>query len=120
MLIRSRRIRRIGAFALLLAWAPVATANAVTCAVWCEMNGGVAAHHASMQAEHHHGAGQTAPATKIAGPNCASPDLLVVTAVSVEAVALPAVLSTAVAVDVASPASFVSSFVAADTPPPRR
>lgn len=120
MLFRSRRTRRIGALALLLAWAPVATANAVTCAVWCEMNGGLAAHHGSVHGEHDHGGkNQAVPGATIASPDCNSPDLLLVTAVGVESLALPAVVSTAVAVDVMIPASFASSFIGADPPPPR-
>lgn len=110
----------MGALALLLAWAPVATANAITCAVWCEMNGGLSTHHASMHGEHDHG-GVTQGATgkTVNAPDCGSPDLLLVTAVAPDALAIPFMSVTMIEPPVASLHSFISSLSQANSPPPR-
>src|SRR5688572_16893465 len=107
---RSRRIRRLGGLVLLLAWAPVATANAVTCAIWCEMNGGTTSHHSSVHAEHDHGgAQQTGTGRAIVDPSCTSPDLLVVSAVTPDLLVAPSAVVTTAEPPVASPISLIVS-----------
>jgi len=118
---RSRRIRRLGGLVLLLAWAPIATANAVTCAVWCELNGGVSGHHAAaVHGGHDHGGVQQAGnGNAISDPSCSSPDLLVVSAIAPEVPAAPSVTVTAGDPPVSELFSLASAFQAFDTPPPR-
>jgi hypothetical protein len=118
---RSRRIRRLGALALLLAWAPVATANAVACGAWCELNGGANSHHAtSVHAGHDHGgAPQATHGSTIADPNCAGPDLLIVSAIAPDLLSVPSVTVTADDPPVASPISLIVSSPGIQTPPPR-
>ena len=116
----SRRIRRFGAIVLLFAWAPVATANAGPCAVWCYMNGGAQAHVTSMgHAGHMHGTshGGSGPTISSAG-HCDTPQLMVVAAVTPSLLVAPTQAVTA-GDPVSALHSLVSSFAQTDTPPPR-
>lgn len=104
---------------LLLAWAPIATANAVTCAIWCELNGGLSNHHASVHAEHDHGGAQQTPGGTISDTNCSSPDLLVVSVVAPDLLVVPSAIVTAAEPPVASPISIIVAYTGSKTPPPR-
>src|SRR6266850_93070 len=81
MLLRSRSFRRLGGIMLLFAWAPVATANAGPCAVWCHQTGGLGSHHAMVHTGHDHGGmDHSECGSSIASTHCDGPNLLVVTA----------------------------------------
>jgi hypothetical protein len=119
---RSRSFRRFGAIVLLFAWAPVATANAVPCAVWCYMNGGLHHHVAQVHSGHHHGgapASQHDCRTAIGGTHCGTPELMVVAAVAPRALSVPTQAVTAGDPPVASPISFMPSSSGTQTPPPK-
>jgi hypothetical protein len=115
------RLRRLGALVLLLAWAPVATANAVTCGIWCEINGGLSGHHASdMHDGHGHDGTEPGQAgSSISATNCGSPGLLIVSAVTPEAIELPTLTVAAGDPPVPSLVSFESASLGYTTPPPR-
>lgn len=117
-----RLVRRFGAIVLLFAWAQVATANAIPCAIWCEIAGSLDArelihtghtHDGAQPAEHHN------CDASVSGQHCSTPQLLVATAVAAEPVVVP--LTMTVAGDPPVPAlhSFISVSSDFDTPPPR-
>lgn len=113
-------LRRAGGLFLLLAWMPVATANAVTCAAFCLLATEMTAHdHHAMGAEHRQ-MGHHMPGAKVSAPeHCGMPDLLVVSCVPAELPAFPSVdvAVVDVHVDVASP--LLSAPPECGTPPPR-
>ena len=118
---KTRIVRHFGAIVLLFAWAQVATANAVPCAIWCHLNGGAPAHApASAHGGHDHGgAPQHDCSPAISGTHCGTPQLLVVAAVTPDILAIPAVTVTAEDPPVAELQSLLSTFTNTDTPPPR-
>ena len=117
----SRRIRRWGAVALLFAWAQVATANAVPCAIWCHLNGGAAAHTmASVHGGHNHGGvPQHDCGASVSNGDCSTPQLLVVAAVTPDVLVVPPSPISIADPVVASPATIITSYPGFDTPPPR-
>lgn len=106
---------------LLLAWAPVATANAMTCAIWCELNGGLSNHHAAaVHGGHDHGGvQQTKNGGTIADPSCSSPDLIVICAIAPDVLVAPTGIVSAAEPPVASPISLITAHAGSQTPPPR-
>jgi hypothetical protein len=114
-------LRRAGGLFLLMAWMPVATANAAACAAFCLFGTEVAAHshHHSMGAEHRMAGHHMAGARVSAPQHCGMPDLLVVTCVPPELSAFPSVdvALVDVHVDVATP--LLSATPEFATPPPR-
>jgi|SRR6185503_17698627 len=117
----NRRIRRWGAIVLLFAWAQVATANAVPCAIWCHLNGGSPAHAmASVHGGHNHGGtAQHDCGMAVSNGDCATPQLLVVAAVTPDVLLAPTATVTAEDPPVSSPSTFITSYPGFDTPPPR-
>jgi hypothetical protein len=104
---------------LLATWSQVATANAVPCAIWCEIQGSMAMPGA--ESGHHHG---DAPAKhdcsrSVSSGHCGTPQLLVVSVVGPELLDVPAQVVTAGDDPVAPLHSFLSSPPGFDTPPPR-
>jgi hypothetical protein len=112
-------LRRVGGVFLFVTWMPVATANAVPCAVFCLFHTNQAHDHHATGADHRM-AGHHMPGARISAPqHCGAPELLVVTCVPPE---LPAPLSIDLAV-VDIQASAVIPLLSATpefgTPPPR-
>jgi hypothetical protein len=117
----SRRLaRRIGAIVLLLTWSQVATANAVPCAIWCELQGSLAAGEL-MHAGHDHG--QAPPShdctASVGASHCGAPQLLVLSAVGHDLLVLPDVADTPADAPAVIPASFSAPPAGFDPPPPR-
>lgn len=104
---------------LLVAWMPVATVNALPCAVFCMSQANKAHDHHAMGADHPM-AGHHMPGARMSAPqHCGAPELLVVTCVPAE---LPAFQTIDVAVvdaqvDVVTP--LLSATPEFGTPPPR-
>jgi hypothetical protein len=110
------RLRRAGGLFLLLVWAPVATANALPCAVHCMLEAALAGAHGMggqdpMMA--HHGA------TMCPCGHCSTPQLLVVAFVPPEMPAPPSVEVAVSDMPVAAPLPLLSTTPEFGTPPPR-
>lgn len=115
---QTNAFRRAGAIALLVAWVPAATANALTCAVWCQITGQTGEIHVGAHGDgagHAHGQGEKT----VSQSSCGAPDLLIVTALPTPAAAVPPVVTTTGELPAAALATFISPHLAFDTPPPR-
>src|SRR6266571_2250764 len=75
----SSRFRRLGGVLLLLAWAQVATANALPCGISCLLGKDVVHHHHA-DGDEDHAIGHHAAGAKVSAPEyCGTPQLLVTT-----------------------------------------
>jgi hypothetical protein len=103
----------------MMAWLPVATANALPCAVFCLFQTNQAHGHHAMGAEHRM-AGHHMPGARISAPqHCGAPELLVVTCVPPELPAFQSIDVAAVDMHVAAVTPLLSATPEFATPPPR-
>jgi len=112
-------LRRVGGLFLLVAWIPVATANALPCAVFCLFQTSQAHGHHAMGADHPM-AGHHMPGARISAPDhCGAPELLVVTCVPPELPALLSIHLTVADIHVGAVIPLLSAPPEFGTPPPR-
>ena len=113
-------LRRAGGLFLLLAWGPVATANAVTCAAFCLFGTEVVAHGRHAMGAEHRQMGHHMPGARVSAPeHCGMPELLVVTCVPPELPATPSIDFAVVEVHVDTAVPLLSATPEFGTPPPR-
>lgn len=113
-------LRRTGGLFLLVAWMPVATANAVSCAAYCLLGTEMATHDHHAKGAEHRQTGHHMPGARVSAPeHCGMPDLLVVACVPAELPAPPSIAVVVVDVHVAAAEPLLSDIPEFDPPPPR-
>ena len=112
-------LRRAGGLFLLVAWMPVATANALPCAVFCLFQANQGQDHHAMGAAHRL-VGHHMPGARVSAPqHCGAPELLVVTCVPAELPAFQSIGVVVVDMHVDAVTPVLSATPEFGTPPPR-
>lgn len=112
-------LRRGGGLFLLLAWGPVATANAVPCALFCLLEARLAHPNHAME-QGNPLAGHHMPGARISAPeHCSAPELLVVAFVPPELPTPPSIVAVVADMQVPVVIPMQSAPPEFGTPPPR-